>query len=107
MSTVLEVTDATFAQEVLSSDRPTLVDYWADWCAPCKQLTPIIEELARSYGDRIKFTKLDTNANPQIPLNQGVMSLPTIQIIVKGEVVSSMQGGRTKSALIKVLEEFL
>jgi len=107
MSAVTEVTDATFATEVLKSDKPTLVDYWADWCSPCKQLSPIIEELARDYGDRMKFCKLDTNANPQVPTERGVLSLPTLQIFVDGEVVKSLQGGKTKSALIKLIEDVL
>jgi thioredoxin 1 len=107
MSAVTDVTDATFATEVLGSDRPVLVDYWADWCSPCKQLSPIIDELARQYDGRLNFCKLDTNANTQIPIQQGVMALPTIQIFVGGHLVSSMQGGKTKAGLIKAIDAAL
>lgn len=107
MSAVVEVTDATFADVVLKSSKPVMVDYWADWCAPCKQLSPIIEELAGEYGDKVTFAKLDTNANQQIPTQQGVLSLPTLQIFVNGEVVKQFQGGKTKSTLIKALSEFI
>ncbi len=107
MSAVVEVTDATFADVVLKSSRPVLVDYWADWCTPCKQLSPIIEELAGEYGDRVTFAKLDTNENQQVPTQQGVLSLPTIQVFVNGEVVKQFQGGKTKATLIKALAEYL
>lgn len=79
------------------SSRPVLVDYWADWCAPCKQLSPIIDELARDYGDKVTFLKLDTNVNTATPVNYGVLSLPTIQIWVGGEVVKSFTGAKPKS----------
>ncbi len=107
MSEVIDVTDATFAAEVLRSDKPTLVDYWADWCSPCKQLSPIIEELAQEYAGRIKFCKLDTNANPAVPAERGILALPTLQLYVDGEVVQSLQGGKTKRALIKLLDDVL
>ena len=107
MGSVAEVTDATFAQLVLASPKPVLVDYWADWCSPCKQIAPIIEELARDYGDRITFLKLDTNDNPDVPAREGIMGLPTLQVFVGGEVVASLTGGKTKSALIRALEPYL
>ncbi len=107
MSNVAEVTDATFDQLVLGSPKPVLVDYWADWCAPCRQLSPIIDELARDYSDKVTFLKLDTNANPVTPTNQQVLSLPTIQIYSGGQLVKSMQGGKTKMALLRALEEFI
>lgn len=107
MSDVREVTDATFGEVVLKSAKPTLVDYWADWCAPCRQISPIIDELARDHGDRINFVKLDTNANPEVPTRLGVLSLPTLQLFVDGEVVKQLTGGKTKSALLKALDEYL
>ncbi len=103
----INVTDATFEAEVLKSSKPVLVDYWADWCAPCRQLSPIVEELSNTYGDRMVFAKLDTNANPDIPMRQGVMALPTLQFFVNGEVVDSLQGGKTKAALVKAIEAVL
>lgn len=107
MSNVTEVTDATFAEFVVNSSKPTLVDYWADWCSPCKQLSPIIDELATSHGDKINFVKLDTNANPKVPTEQGVLSLPTLQVWQNGQVVKSLQGARSKGALLKALDEYL
>ena len=107
MSAVEEVTDATFDQLVLKSDTPVLVDYWADWCAPCRQLSPIVDELAKEYGDKVTFLKLDTNANPDMPVRYDVLGLPTLQVFVNGEVVNSMTGGRTKASLIKALREYL
>lgn len=107
MGSVAAVTDATFDEVVLKSSLPVLVDYWADWCAPCRQIEPIIEELAHAYGDRVTFVKLDTNTNPDVPAKQGILGLPTLQIFVDGAVVKSMTGGKTKGALIKALEEYL
>ena len=107
MSAVTEVTDATFEAEVLRSEKPVMVDYWADWCSPCKQIAPIIEELSRQYGDRMSFVKLDTNANPTVPTQMGIMGLPTLQVFVGGQVVKSMTGGKTKAALVKVIEEYV
>ena len=107
MATVADVTDASFNDLVLKSARPVLIDYWADWCAPCKQLSPIIEELARDYGDKITFLKMDTNTSTQVPTEQGVLSLPTIQIFVGGEVVKSFTGAKPKSVLLKAIDEYL
>lgn len=107
MSNVADVTDATFADQVLKSAKPVLVDYWADWCAPCRQLSPIIDELAAQHGDKVTFLKLDTNANTQIPIQQGVLGLPTIQVFVGGELVKSFTGAKPKSVLLKAIEEYL
>ena len=107
MNNVIEVTDTTFPSEVLGASKPVLVDYWADWCAPCKQLSPIIEELAEAYGNRMVFAKVDTNANTRVAAEQGIMSLPTVQVWQGGQLVKSLQGGKTKKALVKVIEEFV
>lgn len=104
---VAAVTDATFTDEVLKSSKPVLVDYWADWCTPCKQIAPIIEELDREYGDRITFVKLDTNDNPNTPMNYGIMSIPTLQLFVNGEVVQSLTGSKGKGAILKALDSYL
>ena len=98
------VTEQTFADEVLSHDGLVVVDYWADWCAPCKQISPILEELDRQYAD-VKFVKVDTNAEPGLAAQQGVMSLPTLQFFVRGQVEKSLTGGKTKKALQKVIDE--
>ncbi len=107
MAHVTAVTDDTFESKVVRASKPVLVDYWADWCAPCRQIAPIIEELAREHGDRIDFYSLDTNTNPRIPTEQGVLGLPTIQIFSGGELVKSFTGGKTKAALLRALDEFI
>lgn len=107
MGSVAAVTDATFEAEVLKSSKPVLVDYWADWCTPCKQIAPIIEELAAEYGDTMTFVKIDTNENPNTPMAHGVMGLPTLQVFVNGEVVQSLTGARSKGALVKALQDHL
>lgn len=107
MGAVTEVTDATFDADVVHASKPVLVDYWADWCSPCKQIAPILDELARDHGDKVSFVKLDTNANPVTPTKQGVLGLPTLQIFVGGQVVKSFQGAKTKGQLLKALDEYL
>lgn len=101
------VTDDTFAELVLNSKTPVLVDYWADWCGPCKQIAPIVDEIAREYEGRLIVLKLDTSANPRIPTIQGVMGLPTLQIFKNGEVVASVTGGKTKMALKRFIDGVL
>ena len=107
MSSLTPVTDETFAALVLESPMPVLVDYWADWCSPCKQLTPILEELADQFAGQVTFYSMDTNANTVVPTQQGILGLPTIQLYANGELVNSLQGGKTKMALVKAIEEVL
>ncbi|WP_257477855.1 thioredoxin family protein [Acidipropionibacterium jensenii] len=107
MSQVIEVTDETFASVVMSSAKPVLVDYWADWCVPCKQLSPLIAELSDSHGDRMTFTTLDTNTNQRTAADQQILSLPTIQVWQDGRLVRSLQGGRSRRALLKALDDFI
>ncbi|MGO4958458.1 thioredoxin [Luteococcus sp. Sow4_B9] len=104
---VKDVTDKTFVDEVVMNPKPVLVDYWADWCAPCKQLSPIIDEIATQLGDKMDFVKMDTNSNTQIPTEQGILSLPTLQVWQGGRVVKSFQGAKSKGALLKALDEFI
>jgi len=99
-----DVTESTFADEVLMADGLVIVDYWADWCAPCKQMAPILDELDAQYAD-VKFVKVDTNANPNLAAAQGVLSLPTLQFFQKGRVVNSLSGAKTKKALMKAIDE--
>jgi len=103
MSNLTVVTDATFASEVLSSTQPVLVDYWADWCAPCRQLAPIIEELAGQY-DQVKFVSVDTGVNTAVAASQDVRTLPTVHIFVNGELVDAIVGSVTKMKLRKALD---
>lgn len=107
MSKVKEVTDQSFDAEVVKNSKPVLVDYWADWCSPCKQLSPIVAELANEVGDRMDFVTMDTNANTRVPTEQGILSLPTLQVWQGGQVVKVLQGAKTKGALLKALGEFL
>ena len=104
---VAAVTDATFAEDVLKSTKPVLVDYWADWCTPCKQIAPIIEELDREYGDKITFLKLDTNDNPTTPAKYGILSIPVLQLFVDGELAAEVKGARSKGAILKTLDRYL
>lgn len=103
---VSDVNEKTFVDEVVMADGLVIVDYWADWCAPCKQMSPILDELARQYTD-VKFVKVDTNANPNLAAQQGVLSLPTLQFFQKGRVVNSLSGAKTKKALTKAIDELL
>lgn len=101
---VTDVTEKTFTDEVLMAGGLVVVDYWADWCSPCKQLSPIIEELSNEYGD-VKFVKVDTNSNPNLAADQGILSLPTLQFFQGGRVAKSLSGGKTKNALKKAIDE--
>ena len=105
MSAAKDVTDATFASVVLTSKRPVVVDFWADWCAPCKQLSPILDELAKTYDGQIDFVKLDTNANPAVPSKYGVLRLPTVLVFQDGEIVKQFMGAVPKLQLRKALDE--
>jgi thioredoxin 1 len=107
MSTVRDITDATFQSEVLEADRPVLVDIWAEWCAPCRRTTPIIEDLAAEHGEKVTFVKLDADANPQTITDLGVVSIPTFVLYAGGEVVTTLTGARTKKQFLEELAEHL
>jgi len=98
-------TDANFKKEVLESDLPVLVDYWAHWCAPCKTIAPIVEELAGLYKGKIKIGKIDVDNNPKTATTYGVMSIPTLMFFKKGKVINQVVGVVTKAALAKKIEE--
>ncbi|MDR0415938.1 MAG: thioredoxin [Propionibacteriaceae bacterium] len=104
MSHVTAVTDATFDAEVLRADGPVLVDYWADWCAPCRQLTPVIDKLAEEYAGRVKFVSVDANTNTEVPMTYGVANLPTVHLFQGGQIVGSAAGNVTKLKLRQLLD---
>ena len=96
MADVLDVTDLTFEAEVLKSDKPVVIDFWAEWCAPCRQIAPIIKELAAEHGDRVKIVKMDIDSSPSTPGQYGVRAIPTILAFKDGQVVQQLQGARPK-----------
>ena len=100
-------TDATFADDVLLSDKPVLVDFWATWCGPCRKVAPILEEISEQYGDKIEVVKLDTDANIDTAARYGIVSIPTLNVYVKGQVVKSIVGAHPKPKLLRELEEFI
>ena len=99
------VTDANFEQEVLNSDTPVLVDFWAEWCGPCKAIAPVVDELAEEYAGKVKFTKLDVDSNPQTPMNYGIRGIPALLIFDGGTVAKQVVGAVPKSALKKSIDE--
>ncbi|MGI5324597.1 thioredoxin [Actinomadura nitritigenes] len=101
------VTDADFASEVLDSDKPVLVDFWAEWCGPCRMVAPILEEISRTHGDKLEIVKLNIDENPQVPAQYGVMQIPTMNVYRNGEVVKQIMGAKPKAALLRDLAEFI
>lgn len=98
-------TDLNFKQEVLESDLPVLVDFWAAWCGPCKTISPLIDELAKEYAGKLKIGKLDVDTNSKIATEYGVMSIPTIIFFKKGKVINQLVGAASKLELKRKIEE--
>jgi thioredoxin 1 len=101
------VTDATFPSDVLSSDKPVLVDFWAEWCGPCKMVSPVLEEIAKEHGDKIEIVKLNIDENPETARAYSVLSIPTMSVFQNGQVVKSIVGAKPKAALLRDLADFL
>lgn len=104
MATVA-VTDATFESEVLKSDVPVVVDFWAEWCGPCKMIGPALEELSAEYGDKVKIAKVNVDENPNSPAQMGVRGIPALFLFKGGEVVSNKLGAAPKAALQSWIDE--
>jgi thioredoxin 1 len=107
MGATKAVTDATFEAEVLQSSKPVIVDYWAEWCGPCRMIAPVLEEIAGEYADKIDVVKLNVDENPAIAQRYQILAIPTLNVFQNGEVVKQIKGAKSKTALLKDLAEFI
>ena len=107
MSATKVVTDDSFDTDVLKSGKPVLVDYWAEWCGPCKMIAPVLEAIAAEHGDKLEIVKLNVDDNPEVARKYGILNIPTLGVFKDGEVVKELVGARSKSALLRELAEFL
>ena len=102
-----KVTDETFETDVLKNDKPVLVDYWAEWCGPCKMVAPVLEAIAEEHGDKLDIVKLNVDDNPKVTQKYGILNIPTLGVFKDGEVVKELVGARSKSALLRELADFI
>jgi thioredoxin 1 len=102
-----EVTDANFEAEVIKSDKPVLVDFWAEWCGPCRMVAPIVEELAKEYNGTLKVGKMDVDSNPQVSMQYGIRSIPTLLVFKGGRVVEQVVGAVPKRILTEKVSKHL
>jgi thioredoxin 1 len=107
MSAALEVTDASFQKEVLESEVPVLVDFWAPWCGPCRMVAPVVDEVAQALTGQLKVVKLNTDANPKIASDLGIRSIPTLMVFKDGQKVNTVVGSVPKTTLMDAIEKFL
>ena len=107
MAKISEVSDMSFNQEVLTSDLPVLIDFWAPWCGPCRAIAPVVEELAGQYAGRLKVVKMNVDDNPQTPSRYGVRSIPNLVLFKGGEVADQVIGAVPKAQLVKAIDRVL
>jgi len=107
MAEILDVTDQSFEAEVLQSETPAIIDFWAEWCAPCRAIAPIVKDLAEQYGDKVKIVKMNIDENPSTPAKYEVRAIPTVLAFRNGEVVEMLQGARPKSAFEEMVRKLL
>jgi thioredoxin 1 len=103
----IEVNDSNFETEVLKSDKPVLIDFWAVWCGPCKMIAPVVEELAKEYDGKLKVCKLDVDSNPQTAMKYGIRSIPTLLIVKGGQVAEQMVGAVPKRHIVEKITTHL
>ena len=106
MSTAKAVTDASFESDVITSDKTILVDFWAEWCGPCRAVSPILDQIAAEHSDKIEIVKLNVDDNPQTAAKYQITSIPAMKVYRGGEVVKTIVGAKPKAALLKDLQEF-
>ncbi|MDO5721696.1 MAG: thioredoxin [Actinomycetaceae bacterium] len=104
---VIEVTDADFNEKVLKSDTPVLVDFWAPWCGPCRQMAPILDEVAKELDERLVVAKLNVDENPRTAHKYSIVSIPTMAVFSGGDVIKAIVGGRPKAQMLSELESVL
>lgn len=104
---IIHVTDSTFEQQVLNSDKPVMVDYWAEWCGPCRMIAPILDEIANEYGQKLTVAKLNVDENQSTPLRYAVRGIPTLMIFKSGEVAGTKVGALSKSQLAAFIDSVI
>jgi thioredoxin 1 len=107
MSDLKHVTDASFQKDVLDSGKPVLVDFWAPWCAPCRMIAPILDQIAVEHADSLEIVKVNIDDNPEIAAKYGVLNIPMLNVYVKGEVAKTIVGAKPKRALLNDLQDFI
>ena len=104
---IVHISDESFEEEVLQSEQPVLIDYWAEWCGPCKMIAPVLDEIATEYSDRLKVVKLNIDDNPQTPPKYGIRGIPTLMVFKNGQVEATKVGAVSKAQLTAFLDDSL